>query len=110
VLFARLIMQDASVILLDEPFAAVDERTTSDLMALARGWQDEGRTVIAVLHDIAFIRQHFPQTLLLAREIVGWGQTGEVLSAENLDRARAMTDRWARGEHGHHHHDHAAHT
>lgn len=109
VLFARLIMQDAAVILLDEPFAAVDERTTSDLMALARGWQDEGRTVVAVLHDVAFIRQHFPQTLLLAREIVGWGPTAEVLSAENLDRARAMTDRWARGER-HHHHDHAAHT
>ena len=110
VLFARLLMQDAAVILLDEPFAAVDERTTADLMTLAKAWQAEGRTVIAVLHDIAFIREHFPQTLLLAREIVAWGPTTEVLTKENLDRARAMTDRWARGErHHHHHHDHAAH-
>ncbi len=105
VLFARLIMQDSQVILLDEPFAAVDERTTSDLMALANAWHAEGRTVIAVLHDLNFVRQHFPQTLLIAREVVAWGPTGGALSPENLERARAMTDRWARDP-AHAAHDH----
>ncbi len=94
-LFARLIMQDAPVILLDEPFAAVDERTTEDLMALVRNWRDEGRTVIAVLHDMSFVRRHFPRLLLLAREVVAWGPTEEVLTPETAERARAMTDRWA---------------
>lgn len=111
-LFARLILQDARVILLDEPFAAVDERTTADLMKLVHGWHEEGRTVIAVLHDVAFIRRHFPQTLLLARDLVAWGPTEEALSDENIERARQMTDRWARDENGanhHHHHDHAGH-
>jgi len=98
-LFARLMMQDASVILLDEPFAAVDERTTHDLMHFVRAWHEEGRTVIAVLHDVAFIRRHLPRTLLLAREVVAWGPTNEALSDENLERARAMTDRWARDSH-----------
>jgi zinc/manganese transport system ATP-binding protein len=95
VLFARLIMQDAAVILLDEPFAGVDERTTADLMALVQSWHQEGRTVIAVLHDMGFVRRHFPMLLLLAREVVAWGPTEEALSGANLDRARAMTDRWA---------------
>jgi zinc/manganese transport system ATP-binding protein len=110
-LFARLILQDARVILLDEPFAAVDERTTADLTKLVHGWHGEGRTVIAVLHDVAFIRRHFPETLLIARELVAWGPTEEALSETNIDRARAMTDRWARDEDGapHHHHDHAGH-
>ncbi|MBL8782018.1 MAG: metal ABC transporter ATP-binding protein [Alphaproteobacteria bacterium] len=111
-LFARLILQDARVILLDEPFAALDERTTADLMKLVHGWHGEGRTVIAVLHDVAFIRRHFAQTLLIARELVAWGPTSEALSDENIERARAMTDRWAReqnGTHEHHHHDHAGH-
>jgi zinc/manganese transport system ATP-binding protein len=111
-LFARLILQDARVILLDEPFAAVDERTTADLMKLVHGWHEEGRTVIAVLHDVAFIRRHFPETLLLARELVAWGPTTEALSDANIERARAMTDRWARDENGvhhDHHHDHAGH-
>jgi zinc/manganese transport system ATP-binding protein len=106
-LFARLMMQDASVILLDEPFAAVDERTTNDLMHIVRAWHEEGRTVIAVLHDVAFIRRYFPWTLLLAREVVAWGPTGEALSDENIERARAMTDRWAR-DHEHHAHQPAA--
>ncbi len=112
-LFARLILQDARVILLDEPFAALDERTTADLMKLVHGWHGEGRTVISVLHDVAFIRRHFPQTLLIARELVAWGPTVEALSDENIERARAMTDRWARERNGghehHHHHDHAGH-
>ena len=108
VMFARLIMQDAPVILLDEPFAAVDERTTTDLMALVRAWHEEGRTVIAVLHDLNFIRQHFPRTLLIAREIVSWDATGTALLPEHIDRARTMTDRWARepAQTAHHHHSH----
>ncbi|MDZ4869530.1 MAG: ABC transporter ATP-binding protein [Alphaproteobacteria bacterium] len=108
-LFARLILQDARVILLDEPFAALDERTTADLMKLVHGWHGEGRTVIAVLHDVAFIRRHFAETLLIARELVAWGPTTEALSDENIERARAMTDRWAREQNGHEHHDHHDH-
>ncbi len=88
--FARLILQDAPVVLLDEPFAAVDQRTTADLLALLHGWQRHGRTVIAVLHDIAQVREHFPQTLLLAREPVAWGATAEVLTEANWARAQSL--------------------
>lgn len=88
--FARLILQDAPVVLLDEPFAAVDQRTTADLLALLHGWQRQGRTVIAVLHDIAQVREHFPLTLLLAREPVAWGATAEVLTDTNWARAQSL--------------------
>jgi ABC-type Mn2+/Zn2+ transport system ATPase subunit len=47
-----------------------------------------------VLHDEAQARQHFPQALLLARELVAWGPTGEVLTPANLQRARAMAEAW----------------
>lgn len=94
VLFARLLLQDAQVILLDEPFAAIDERTTADLLALVRQWHAEGRTIIAVLHDLAQIRQHFPQTLLLAREAVAWGRTALALSPENSARAKTLAGGW----------------
>ena len=89
-LFARLMAQDAGVILLDEPFAAVDERTMDDLLALIGQWHFEGRTIVAVLHDFSVVREHFPRTLLLARECVAWGPTSEALSLDNLGRARAM--------------------
>jgi len=94
VLFARLLLQDARVILLDEPFTAVDARTTRDLLNIVARWHDDGRTVIAVLHDFEQVRAHFPETLLIAREPIGWGPTSEVISAANLTAARAMAERW----------------
>ena len=94
VMFARLLVQNADVILLDEPFNAVDSKTTANLLGLVQLWHQQQRTVIAVLHDEAQARQHFPQALLLARELVAWGPTGEVLTPANLQRARAMAEAW----------------
>ena len=94
VLFARLLLQDAAVLLLDEPFTAIDARTTSDLLRLIRDWNGEGRTVVAVLHDHDQVRAHFPDTLLLAREAVAWGPTASVLTPDNLTRARSMAEGW----------------
>jgi zinc/manganese transport system ATP-binding protein len=91
-LFARLLLQDAELILLDEPFVAIDARTAADLMALVARWGGEGRTVIAVLHDLETVRAHFPRALLLARELIAHGPTAEALSACNLLRARAMVE------------------
>ena len=93
-LFARLMLQDAALILLDEPFSAVDARTAHDLTELVARWHREHRTVIAVLHDLDAVRRHFPSTLLLARECIGWGPTDRVLSAANLERARHMGESW----------------
>jgi zinc/manganese transport system ATP-binding protein len=87
-LFARLLLQDADVILLDEPFASLDESTTEDLLHFLRRWQDEGRTVVAILHDLDSVRRHFPSTLLLARSPIAWGETSLSLSADNLSRAK----------------------
>lgn len=94
VLFARVLLEDAPVILLDEPFAAIDARTTADLLALVGCWHGEGRTVIAVLHDFDQVRRHFPRALLLAREVIAWDETERVLSADNLLKARAMSEAW----------------
>jgi ABC-type Mn/Zn transport systems, ATPase component len=86
-LFARLLLQDADVILLDEPFASLDESTTEELLHFLQRWQGEGRTVVAVLHDLDRVRRHFPSTLLLARSPIAWGDTSLSLSADNLARA-----------------------
>jgi len=80
-LFARLILQDAAVILLDEPLAAVDAPTVSVLLEQMMRWHEEGRTVIAVLHDLARVRAHFPSTLVLARRCLAWGKTEAALPA-----------------------------
>jgi len=91
-LFARLLLQDARVIVLDEPFNAVDAKTSADLFDLVRRWHGEKRTVLTALHDIDFVRANFPETLLLAREPVAWGNTAIVLTPENLLTARRMCE------------------
>lgn len=92
VLFARILLQDAGLILLDEPFSAIDAKTTNDLLRIIQSWHAEQRTVIAVLHDYEQVRRAFPQTLLLARNVVAWGETEQVLCHDNLRRARAMDE------------------
>ena len=85
---AMCLAQQSEVLLLDEPFAAMDERTCRDLLALLRGWQAQGKTVLAVLHDLAQVRQAFTQTLLLAGRVLAYGPTQSVLTPQNLLRLR----------------------
>ena len=91
-LFARVLLQDARLIVLDEPFNAIDAKTSADLLALVKRWHGEGRTVLAALHDMDLVRNHFPETLLLARGPVAWGPTAEVLTSDNLTEARRMCE------------------
>jgi zinc/manganese transport system ATP-binding protein len=93
-LFARMMLQDAPLILLDEPFNAIDARTTHDLLDLVRRWHGENRTIVTVLHDMEMVRAHFPDCLMVARECVGWGPTPEVATPMNLLRARQMSEAW----------------
>jgi zinc/manganese transport system ATP-binding protein len=95
-LFARLLLQNTSIILLDEPFTAIDAKTADDLLQLMKDWHGEGRTILAVLHDMDLVRRHFPQTLLIAREEIAWGETCEALHPENLLRARRMIEAFDR--------------
>jgi len=126
-LFARVLVQNAEIILLDEPFNAIDERTVADLIALIKRWQSEKRTVMVVVHDLDLVREHFPETLLLARRPIAWGPTSDALNVENLRKARRFDEAWrddapwcepehtahdhAHSHEGHDHsgHDHAGH-
>ncbi len=100
-LFARVLLQDARLVLLDEPFSALDERTATDLSRMVRGWADQGRTVILVLHDLDMARELCDEVLLLAGEAISWGPTSQALTTEALGRAR----RWAQAceDPAHHH-------
>ena len=91
-LFARLLLQDASIVLLDEPFNAIDHKTAGDLLAIIRRWHGERRTILTVLHDLDEVRRHFPDTLLLARELIAHGPTAEVLTNDNLFRASQLSE------------------
>lgn len=94
VMFARMLVQDADLILLDEPFNALDSRTTAELLRLVQLWHQQGRTIIAVVHDDTQVQSFFPDTLMLARQVVAWGATAQVFTAPNLEHARRMSESW----------------
>ena len=94
VLFARVLVQDANLILLDEPFNAIDSKTVSDLVALIHRWHQEERTILVVVHDLELVRDHFENALLLARHPVAWGDVDTVLQPENLLKARNFRETW----------------
>lgn len=96
VLFARIQLQNAPIILLDEPFTGVDVNTVERLIQLIKRWEKEKRTIIAVLHDLDQVRDHFPHTLLLAKECIGWGDTDEVLNHDNLSKAWSIAAGWGK--------------
>jgi len=94
-LFARVMLQDAKLVLLDEPFNGVDARAAEDLAQLMARWPAQGRTVIAVLHDLDVVRRLCPQTLVLARTAVAWGPTDLAVSPEQMIEAHRLAERWA---------------
>lgn len=113
VLFARIIVQDAHLILLDEPFAPIDSKTVADLAPLLRQWCDEGRTILLVVHDLALAQEFCPDAMLLARECVAFGAAATVLQPANLQQARLLAESWTenapqcdRDLLPPHHHDH----
>jgi zinc/manganese transport system ATP-binding protein len=90
-LFARVIVQDAAIVLLDEPFAGVDVATSDDLLAFVRHWHGEGRTVMVALHDLEQVLAIFPNTLLLAGKAIAWGETAATLTPDKLLEAGLAT-------------------
>ncbi|EJF89995.1 hypothetical protein ME1_00156 [Bartonella vinsonii subsp. arupensis OK-94-513] len=74
-LFARIIVQDADIILLDEPFNGVDRNTQKDLLALITHWQQQGRTVLTALHDPLVVQEYFPQMIQINRQNACYGET-----------------------------------
>lgn len=86
-LFARMMVQNADVLLLDEPFVGVDYNTAIGLIEQLDRWHAAGKTIITVLHDYYVVETYFPQTLLLSNAMVAYGETSFVLNQKNLNKA-----------------------
>jgi hypothetical protein len=86
------IVQDADILLLDEPFAAIDAAGAESLVGLLDGWRRRGCTILAAMHDLALVRRHFPLAILLARRVIAAGPTAQALAPDKLDEARRALD------------------
>ena len=87
VLLARALAQDAPVLLLDEPIASLDVHHQVRTLELVGDLVEEGKTVVAAIHDLNLAAHFCDELVLLADgEIVATGSPAEVLTADNLER------------------------
>lgn len=91
-LFARVILQDAPLIMLDEPFAAVDQKTEAHLLGIIERWRAEGRAVVLVIHDLSSVLDHCSHALLLGNGVATHGSVDEVLTPERLVAQSYMSE------------------
>ena len=87
VFLARALAQGADIFLLDEPFSSLDMRATEDLLALFQEWKTQGRTLLAVVHDLNLAKRSFDHILLLKSKLISAGEPLTVLSDPNIQAA-----------------------
>ncbi len=87
-LFARLLLEQSSVVLLDEPFTGVDAPTVSVLLNIMTELQRNGVTLICVLHDLACVQSRFSDVLWLREGGFLWGKAESVLSCLQMEGVR----------------------
>ncbi|MDU8910138.1 metal ABC transporter ATP-binding protein [Aestuariicoccus sp. MJ-SS9] len=80
VFLARALAQKADLYLLDEPFAGVDAATERAIIDVLKALRDEGKTVVAVHHDLSTVPAYFDNVFLINRRRMGEGPVAEVFT------------------------------
>jgi len=87
VFLARALVQSADLYLLDEPFSGVDAATEKAIIAVLKGLQTEGRSIVAVHHDLSTVRAYFDHMFLINTRTIAAGPVPDVFTNANLQRA-----------------------
>ena len=87
VLIARALAQEAHVLLLDEPFAGLDQPAQELLARLLRDLASSGRLIVASHHDLKTVGDIFDEVVLLNGALIAQGTSAETMTQENLKRA-----------------------
>jgi manganese/zinc/iron transport system ATP- binding protein len=87
VFLARALAQEADLYLLDEPFAGVDAATEKAIIDVLKSLKAQGKTVIAVHHDLATVTDYFDHVFLINVRKIAEGPAAQTFTAENLQNA-----------------------
>ncbi|MFC6164797.1 metal ABC transporter ATP-binding protein [Lactiplantibacillus dongliensis] len=84
VFVARAIVQDAEIIILDEPFVGIDLQSETAIMQILKQWRDAGKTIIVVHHDLNKVSRYFDDLVILNHGIVAAGPVESVYTPANI--------------------------
>lgn len=90
VFLARAIAQDAKIYLMDEPLQGVDVKTEAIIMDTIKGFQKEGKTILAVHHDLTSVEQYFDHVVFINQRVLYSGSVKEVFTQENITKTYQM--------------------
>ncbi len=81
---ARALCQEPEIFLLDEPFVGVDVKTEKIIMDTLKELAASGKTILVVHHDLDSVQQYFDKVILINQKLIGYGNTAEVFTRENI--------------------------
>lgn len=84
---ARALMQEADILLLDEPFSGVDKVSEGIIVNSLKDLKSQGKTILVVHHELSTARHYFDSALLLNTSLIACGPIDTVLNPEMLGRA-----------------------
>ncbi len=85
ILFARTLVTDPDILILDEPFSATDVKTKTSLIHLLHSFKKE-KTILIVIHDINPLVECTDYVLLLKKKVLGFGMVKDVITEKNMER------------------------
>lgn len=84
VLFARALAKEPKIIILDEPFSAVDLPSREKMISLLNERKKDGIEILIVVHNINPVLHDIDKVLLLNKRAIAYGPPKEILNHENL--------------------------
>ena len=86
VFLARALVQEAEIYFMDEPFQGVDSKTEKSIVDMLKKLRDEGKTVIAVHHDLQTVKEYFDYVTFINVSVVASGHVDDVFTEENIEK------------------------
>ncbi len=87
VFIARAIAQDALIYFMDEPLAGVDKKTEKIIIETMREFKKEGKTIIAVHHDLNTLKEYFDHVVMVNKQLIASGRVEDIFTDENISKA-----------------------
>lgn len=91
VIIAKAIAQDSNILLLDEPTSNLDINHQIEIMEFLKKLNQEGKTIVMVLHDINLAARYTKEIILINEgEVLDRGKPEKVISKQNLEQAYSL--------------------
>ncbi len=83
---ARALVQNAPMIILDEPFVGIDATTEAKIMEVLRGEAQRGKLILVIHHDLSKVKQYFDDVIMMNRRLVASGPVEDTFTTENIEK------------------------